>query len=339
MKKIISLMIIAVFILAVSLPISAQTIVLRYAHFAPPEQPIEIAGREMGDRIAERTDGAFELRTFPASQLGGPQEMIQLNIEGSINLTTHSASGLGEVYSAFSIVDAPFVFESIDHAREFFRSDLFQDIARGLLEERGLRILDASGMFGARHLSTRNTPVREPEDLQGLRIRVHEAESRADMIRAWGAEPVITPTEEMYMAMQTGLADGQESPFSWQRDNKYWEVQNYIMHTGHFIQNEVLAINEEFFQSLSPEHQQIILEEAIIWADEVTRMYEEANAAAVGTLQEMGMTYIDDVNIAAFQDATVEMWEKWEETWGEGLQFKVVNREYNVLSPEEWQDY
>ncbi|NLM94723.1 MAG: TRAP transporter substrate-binding protein [Firmicutes bacterium] len=320
--------------------VSAQSpIVIRIGHNQPPDQELAKSLVRMAERIQERTNGRVEVRIFPAGQLGSGPEIIEQAEMGSVEITEITGSQLSTLLDDFSIFDAPFIFDDEWHAHEFGRSDMVQAMAKKLLDQYGLRILDISVVFGPRHLSTKNTPVRKPEDLKGLKIRVHEAQTRVDMINAWGATPVVTATAEMYMALQTGLADGQESPLSWQRDQKYWEVQKYVMKTGHFIQNNGIAINEQFYQRLPDDIKQILVEEAAKMAEEATANYIRANQEAEADLVANGMIIVDDVDIAAFRKASEKMWDKWEHRWGAGAPQKVINREYRVLSPEEWINY
>lgn len=316
-----------------------EKIVIRWGHFAPAVQPMEAAAQNMAERVKERTNGQVEIQTFPASQLGSIKEQLEQLQAGSLQMMFSNPSYLSNIKKEFSIFDAPMVFENVDHVREFAHSDYIQGLAKELLTETDIRILDPTPIFGPRHLSVKQRPIKTPADLEGLSIRVHEAETRKDLIAAWGANPVVTPTAEMYTAMQTGLADGQESPLSWQADNKYWEVQKYVSLTGHFVQAEFIIINDEFLQSLPEDIQKILKEEAIKAADEMTKLYEEANNKAIDTLKENGMVIVEGVDKEAFREATQPMWEKWQSQWGEGLHNKVINREYESLTPEEWQNY
>lgn len=320
--------------------VSAQSpIVIRIGHNQPPDQELAKSLVRMAERIEKRADGRVEIRVFPAGQLGSGPEIIEQAEMGSVEITEITGSQLGTLLDDFSIFDAPFIFDDEWHAHEFARTDMVQKMAKKLLDQYGLRILDLSVVFGPRHLSIKNKPVRQPEDLKGLKIRVHEAQTRVDMIDAWGATPVVTATAEMYMALQTGLADGQESPLSWQRDQKYWEVQKYVMKTGHFIQNNGIAINEKFFQSLPNDIKQILIEEAANMAEEATENYIRANQAAEADLVANGMIVVDDVDIDAFRKASEKMWKKWDHRWGAGVPQKVINRDYQVLSPAEWINY
>lgn len=303
------------------------------------EQPLHKGAEEFAKNVNQRFKGRLEVKIFPNSQLGSIAEQLEQLQKGSIQMMFVNSSYLENLEPSFAVFDAPFVFDNEEHVRQFARSDIVQEMAKRLVQSRGIRILDASAIFGPRHLSTKSRPIRKPEDLKGLKIRVHEAQTRVDTIKAWGAEPVVTPTAEMYMALQTGLADGQESPLSWQRDNMYWEVQKYVMLTGHFVQNENIVINESFFQSLPDDLKKILKEEAIKLADKVTQGYKEANAKALDDLKAHGMVIVEDVDKQAFRKATEAMWNKWQSKWGQGLHLKVINKQYKVLSPEEWQNF
>ena len=302
-----------------------QKIIIRWGHFAPPEQPLEKGAQVMAQNVKERTGGRVEIRTFPSNQLGANPAMAEMVQAGSLEMMFLNGSYMGTLEPECSIFDAPFVFDSEDHVRCFVRGDLAKGMIDRFREKRGIRILDASPVFGPRHLSTKTRPIRRPEDLKGLKIRVHEAKTRVDMIKAWGTEPVVTPTAEMYLAMQTGLADGQESPLSWQVDNRYWEVQKYVMMTGHFVQQEAIVINDKFFQGLPKDVQAIMQEEANKAADFITDLYKKRNDEAKQTLKSRGITIIEDVDKAAFRKATEAMWKQWESRWGVGMHTKVMS--------------
>lgn len=302
-----------------------EKIVIRWGHFAPPEQPLEKGAQFMAKNVKDRTNGRVEIRTFPANQLGSNPAMAEMVQAGSLEMMFLNGSYMGTLEPEWSIFDAPFVFENEDHVRCFVRGDLAKGMIERFREKRGIRVLDGSPIFGPRHLSTKGRPIRRPEDLKGLKIRVHEAKTRVDMIKAWGAEPVVTPTAEMYLAMQTGLADGQESPLSWQVDNRYWEVQKYVMMTGHFVQQESIVISDKFFQGLPKDVQPVLQEEAHKTADYITDLYKKRNEEAKQTLKQHGMTIVEDVDKAAFRKATETMWKQWENRWGVGMHYKVMN--------------
>lgn len=317
--------------------------VIQWGHFAPAIQPMETAAQNMAERVAGRTDGQIEIRTFPASQLGSIKQQLEQVQSGNLEMMFSNPSYISELggMQEYSIFDAPMIFEDENHVREFARSEYSQSLAKKLLADHGIRILDPTPIFGQRHLSVNKEtgPIRTPADLKGVSIRVHEAQTRKDMIAAWGANPVVTPTAEMYTAMQTGLADGQESPLSWQADNKYWEVQQFVSLTGHFVQAEFIVMSDKFFQSLPEDTQEMLKEEATKTADEMTSLYLEANNEAKDTLKEHDMVIVEDVDKEAFREATQPMWEKWESQWGTGQHYKVINREYEVMPIEEWRNY
>lgn len=311
---------------------------IRFGHFAPAGQPMDVAAHSLGEGL-QAAGQDVEFQVFPGSQLGSIAEMLEQLQGGSLEMMFANPSYLSEIMPEWAIFDAPMVFEDEGHVQEFARSDYSKKLAQRLLEERGIRILDPTPIFGARHLSTAGKQVRTPADLAGMKIRVHEAATRSDLIKAWGANPVVTETAEMYTAMQTGLANGQESPLSWQADNNYWEVQDYVSLTGHFVQAEFILVNEGFFQGLTSEMQDTLLQESHAAADEMTELYRNANEEARQTLEDNGMTIIEDVDLDAFRKATEPMWDRWQEVWGEGRHLAVVERDYQPLEVDEWADY
>lgn len=320
---------------------SKTTHELKLSYQGTPDSVEGRAVSEFASYVESATDGKVKIVQFPGGVMGSHSEVLDLVREGVVELSTENPARMSLVSSVreAAVFDAPFIYNSIGHMREFCRSETVQDWAKTFLRETGIRWLVTDGLFGTRHLSTSRVAVRHPDDMRGLKIRTPELPVRMDMVRAWGGDVVTSPTAEMYLAMQTGLASGQESPLWWQAEHKYWEVQDYVTLTGHVIMPLGLIINEEAFGKLDAQSRDALLKGARIFADRMTELATLGDEIAVAELEANGMVVIRDVDIPAFQERTAIVWERYSDRWGAGTAEAVARQEYVVLSPDKWQAY
>jgi tripartite ATP-independent transporter DctP family solute receptor len=99
-------------------------------------------------------------------------------------------------------------------------------------EAKGLKIL-AVWENGYRHITNSKRPINTPADLQGIKLRVPEGKWRVKMFQTYGANPSPMKFSEVFTALQTGVMDGQENPFTQIYSAKFQEVQKFLSLTGH----------------------------------------------------------------------------------------------------------
>jgi TRAP-type C4-dicarboxylate transport system substrate-binding protein len=183
------------------------------------------------------------------------------------------------------------MFRDMPHAWKVFHSPLVQDLSAKLLANKGIRIIAPFYYFGKRNL-TANKPVRTPDDLKGMKIRVPNVRIQQEGIAAMGGQAAPLAYGEVYLALKQGLMDGQENPLSAILASKFYEVQKYLMLTEHIITNFMMGMSEQSFKKLNREQQIILLEagmEAEAYNNYLVRKAEETSLAE---LQKLGMTVI-----------------------------------------------
>jgi tripartite ATP-independent transporter DctP family solute receptor len=99
-------------------------------------------------------------------------------------------------------------------------------------EQKGLKIV-AVWENGYRHITNNKRPINVPDDLKGIKLRTPEGKWRVKMFQAYGANPSPMKFSEVFTALQTGVMDGQENPFTQIYSAKFQEVQKYLSLTGH----------------------------------------------------------------------------------------------------------
>ena len=268
----------------------------------PVGAPFPEAMEWMQEEIETRSDGEILVEYHPAGALGGATELFSSVMAGDIHYTMLGPREAGQYIPEVGILTGPYVFRDWDHAHAVLTGEIGQELADMVREELGLRVIGSNYEYGVRNLTTSNTVVQRPEDLQGVRVRAEDLRETIAMISAMGAEPVPVAFGELYTALQQGVVEGQENPIHVSIDNGFHEVQRYAILTEHVHNMGWGFINDAWFQSLSAEHQEILettIEEAVAMNNELTR---EKEAAARQEWEDAGGEIIEDVDQDAFRE-------------------------------------
>lgn len=254
--------------------------------------------------LAERTEGDLTAQLFPNMQLGGAGENIDQVSSGSIMGTWIGISYLSRTVPELEALSLPFAFDSREDAFELIDGEV-GELLDARLAEKGFTALGYMEL-GFRHVTNGERPIESIEDFQDLKIRLQPNQTHLDTFRAIEANPVSMDINEVYGALQQGVLDGQENPYSIISTKRLDEVQTYLSDTGHFYDFIVVVANRDKFQSLSADQQQAVraaMDEAVAW--QRARAAEE-DAAARETLIERGMQFtpISDATRAALREAS-----------------------------------
>ena len=259
---------------------SANAANLRLAHNLSPSSPQNQSFEYMAEKLHEISDGKMRLRIYPSSQMGGSEETVPMLQSGALDMTTASGNFLETIEKSYGVFTLPFVFEDNDH----FENVLFSDITKDLMaktEDRGFIGLGSYSPgqlpFGARNFIS-NTPIRTPEDLQGMKIRVQSSPSYIEMIRLMGGAPTPIPFGETFSAMQQGVVDATTSGILGMTDMRYVEVGKYMSMTEHVATPDFLLISNRSWNRLNDQQQQ--------WLSEAVRKSEQRNVELLTEIME-----------------------------------------------------
>jgi tripartite ATP-independent transporter DctP family solute receptor len=278
-----------------------EEVELVLAHSYQEGQPQVVCGADVIKEVAEAAGVGLTIEVFGASALGGDADRIESVISGDISIDIQGASALASVYEPMAVADGAFVFDDSDHVYNYFTSDASDPLKDGFYEATGVRILGAWNT-GARQF-TANVPIREPEDLQGLRMRFPPSPSFLLNAEAMGAEAVEVAFEELYLALQQGTVDGQENPIVNIDAINLDEVQDYISLSAHQLSTNLVVVNGATFDSLTAEQQQAVadgVEEAMVQEPQCAA---EAEEVFLAEWRDSGaLEIVDDVNRDAFRE-------------------------------------
>lgn len=229
---------------------------IKLGHVGGPGSLFEQSANEFARVANERLGNKAKVVVFGSSQLGGDSEMMQKLRLGTLELSIPSSIMSSNV-PAFGMFEMPYLVKNRDHMTKI-ETEVLRPSMLPLAEEKGFKIL---GVWenGFRHITNNGQPIVKPEDLKGMRLRVPPGVWRVKMFQAYGANPSPMAFSEVFVALQTGVMNGQENPLTQIYSAKLQEVQKYISMTGHVYTPAYLTAGSRKFKSL-PSDVQAILE-------------------------------------------------------------------------------
>ena len=216
--------------------------------------------------LATLTDGDLTADIFPAMQLGGAKENVDQVRSGVIMGTWIGIAYLSRTVPELEAVSLPFAFANREQAFKVIDGKV-GDLLNQKLADKGFTSLGYM-QLGSRNVTNNKRPIRSLEDFQGLKIRMQPNETHLASFRAIGASPAPMGIKEVYSAMQQGVLDGQENPYSIIATKRFNEVQKYLSDSGHFFDFIVVVVSKKKFDKLKPEFQTAMrqaMNKAIAW--------------------------------------------------------------------------
>src|SRR5919108_1901383 len=226
----------------------AQTITLRFGHVGFPGSLFAITTDEYAKRVNAALKGKVEIKVFHSSQLGSDEQMIRGIKLGAPEMFLPSTV-MSTVEQKFGVFEMPYLIVSRAHMKKVADSKQVQSALFEGLPARGIRVL---GVWenGFRHITNNVRPIVRPDDLKGIKLRVPGGVWRVKMFQAYGANPSPMPFAEVYSALQSGVMDAQENPFSQIYSAKFQEVQKFLSLTGHVYTPAYLTAGSRKFNGL-----------------------------------------------------------------------------------------
>jgi tripartite ATP-independent transporter DctP family solute receptor len=286
--------------------------VLKLAHGLDVSHPVHLAMVHMAEQAAEISSGRLRIEIHPGGQLGEERELIEMLQIGSIAMTKVSASPLESFVSEMSVFSIPYLFRDQAHLwqvldGEIGASLLQAGVAYHLL---GLGYYDA----GPRSFYTTDTPIRTPEDLAGLKIRVQKSITSTRMIQVLGGSATPIDWGELYSALQQGVVDGAENNAPSFYLSRHYEVSRFFTLDEHTWVPDILLISTLVWDDLTHEEQGWLKEAAAASVREQRRLWKEASEEALAAVRSAGVEIIEP-DREAFRRAAEPMLDGYQGTF------------------------
>jgi TRAP-type C4-dicarboxylate transport system substrate-binding protein len=228
----------------------------RYAHEEFEGDVQDVFAHKFKEYIEENSDNTVQVFRF--GELGESDDIMEQTQMGILQFVNQSPGFTGSLIPEAQIFFIPYLLPvNDDDIVDFFRtSTAINEMFPELYAEQGLELLK---MYPEGEMVvTADTPVRTPEDFRGKNIRTMTNPLLSETYRAFGATPTPLPWGEVYGGLQTNIIQGQENPIFWIQSGGLYEVSPNLIFTGHGQFTTALMANQDFFNGLSAEEQQLV---------------------------------------------------------------------------------
>lgn len=296
--------------------------VLRFNTVAGPQQPEVIGLRVFADELNRLSNGRIKVQIFHSGQLGNQQTQIIGVMRGTIEMTFADPNTLAQFDRRVGVLGAAYLFRDINHMYKVMLGPIGKEYFERLAREHRLRPLDV-WYLGTRQLNLKDKAVYRPDDMKGLKLRIPDSPLWIAMGRVLGANPTPLGFEELYLALKTGVVDGQDNPLPTDYAQKFYEVTKYIVLTNHQIGMLWPSINEDLWQGLPEKYKAWIIEALHRARDYQNKIVLDSERRLVEEFRSKYGMKIIYPDIEAFKKNAKKIYSDFEDEWGRGVYEKI----------------
>jgi tripartite ATP-independent transporter DctP family solute receptor len=280
--------------------------VIKLAHGLDQQHSVHRGMLFLGERLAEKSGGKLRVEVYSGGQLGSERECLELVQLGGLAMTKVSASVLEGFAPEFKVFGLPYLFRNDAHRDAVLNGPIGREILAAPESKfmRGLCYYDS----GSRSFYTKR-PIRTPDDLKGLKIRVQESPMAFALIRALGASATPIAFGELYTALQQGVVDGAENNPPSFHLARHYEVCKFYALDEHTSVPDVVLVSTHFWRSLSAQQQTWLQEAADESAVYQRSLWAKSTAESLAAIAEAGVEIIRP-DKAAFAARSAALHEK-----------------------------
>ncbi len=242
--------------------VNGADIIMKIGHVDPPN-PFRSSDHSFAvtfkNYVETSTNGVIQVKLYPASQLGQERESMELLQRQIIEGYIATNGALAPFFPLIAVIEIPFSIPDFRVAYEVFDGKFGQDLSDELASRTGLRCLAIMEQGGFFHLTNNVRPLKNPDDMKGIKFRTMTLPSHIHFFESMGASAVPISWSEVYTSLQTGVADGQHNPINPIRNASLYEVQKYLTLTNHLYSTHWFLVNDQWFNNLEEQYQTVIL--------------------------------------------------------------------------------
>jgi TRAP-type transport system periplasmic protein len=247
-----------------------------------------------GKRVKELTKGEIEIQAFHSQELGPPPTQYKNTIAGAQDLVVDTLDYFKSYDDRFGVINTPFVFRDRDHFSKYLNSKAFAEIAE-TVEKRGLVFL---GNYNWMRQQDRGILSRKPintvEDLQGVKMRMFQAEMPIQAWTGMGANVQVYSWGDTYTAIATGAVDSLTTVVSASYLTKHTELLKYFTNVKEYYQIILPVISKKTWDKLNSQQKAIMIQATNEAGKEYMRISAQDDAVHVRKAkEEHGLTIIN----------------------------------------------
>jgi tripartite ATP-independent transporter DctP family solute receptor len=300
----------ALLTLVVAIVLSAGTAAaqteIKFGHVGEPGSLFDLSAQEFAKRANAKLGNKAKVTVYGSSQLGGDGELMKKLKLGTVDLALPSTVMSSQV-PAFGVFEMPYLVKNREQMAKV-RDQVVVPMLEPIAEKSGYHII---GVWenGFRQITNSKHPIKVPSDLQGIKLRVPGGTWRVKMFKAYGANPSPLAFSEVFVALQTGVMDGEENPLAQIYPARFYEVQKYLSMTGHVYTPAYVTAGASWSR-LPADVQKILADTAIEMQPEVYKIAAGLDESLFKKLKDAGMQ-INDADKDAFIKASKPIYEEF----------------------------
>ena len=296
----------------------AQT-VIKYGHVASLTHPQHLGALAFARYINEKSKGSMEVQVFPLGQLGGERSLAEQVQAGSLHVATVSSGVLANFVPEFGIIELPFVFPNKEVTYKVLEDKEVMERLAKYSDSRGFVFIGyTENGFG--DMTNSKRPIKKPDDLRGLKIRVVVSPISIDTFKALGANPASLPLTEVYNALQQKIIDGQDNSLYASVMMKFTEVNKFATITSHILNECPVVVNNKFWKSLTPDQQKVFREAAEVQTMVNRQAITKGSTDAIekARAQQVDLYTLSVQDREAFKKAVSPVYDKYKDIFDTG---------------------
>jgi len=306
--------------LGAAVPAAAQTYKSEYrmSLVLGPSFPWGKGGELWADKVRQKTNGRINIKLYPGVSLiqGDQTREFSALRQGVVDMAVGSTINWSPQVKQLNLFSLPFLMPDYAAIDALTQGEVGKQIF-ATLDKAGVVPL-AWGENGYREISNSKKPIKTPEDLKGMKIRVVGSPLFLDIFSALGANPTQMSWADAQPAMASGAVDGQENPLSIYTAAKLYTVgQKYLTLWGYIADPLIFVVNKEVWNSWTPADREAVRQAAIEAGKEQVALARkglvEADKPLLKEIASHGVsiTQLSPAEREAFVKATRGVYDKW----------------------------
>ena len=265
-----------------------EPITMRFGHTLPIDSNHDVYAHRFAEMVAEKSDGRIQITVYPASQLGAGTQEMEATGMGAIDIGWGDYSQMEFMEPLCSLTVMPFFFQSFEDLEKIFDGEVGKILDNSLIEKGNVRFL-AHWWIGGRQMFTK-VKLTGLDAAKGIKYRVPESDLYINTIKTLGMNPTPVAWPELYTALQSGLVDAGGSNYDNIVKQQFYKMCPFVWQSSHIVQVGGPIINEDLYQSLSPDLQKILVDSAQAVAVDQRAAYIADEQKLVDFLRKEGVT-------------------------------------------------
>ena len=298
---------------------AAQKTTLKIGHVEAEDRSTHIALIKFKERVEAESNGNITVEIYPNASYGNDAEMVAAVAMGALQMTLPSTGNMSPYDERWGIFDVPFLFTSVEAAFNAVDGKI-GDYLSALLKGTGNICLGYT-YNGVRSMTNNIRPINEPSDCKGIVFRIMDSAVFRVMFQCLGANPTPIAFSEVYTALQTGVAEGQENAASLLYAMKFHEVQKYFSRTEHVFSFLPIVTNEKWYNGLDAANKAVLDKNIPIMVAEQRKMEVAEDDKYVQMIADAGVAVnsITPENHQKFVVAVQPLYVEYVGKWGQEI--------------------